>query len=171
MPHPIPEGMDGVRRMIEAGQSVKQRAVVAFGGFVGCRIAETLAVRPCDFDFGEMTLLIRGKGDKSRVVPVSDEAWSIIQRPVLDMAVRDMSGTVIDYRDRAARKVVTDLGVRAGLTRSVSTHDLRATFATAVYDKTKDIRVVQELLGHASSQTSELYTGVNISNMRSAVIL
>lgn len=171
MPHPIPEGMDGVRRMIEAAEKINQKAVVAFGGFVGCRIAETLAVTAADFNFGEMTLTIRGKGDKQRIVPVSDEAWTVIQRPVLDTAIRDMNAPVIDYKDRFARKVVTDLGNRADLTRSVSSHDLRATFATAVYDKTKDIRLVQELLGHASSQTTELYTGVKLESMRSAVNL
>lgn len=169
MPHPIPEGLEGVRRMIGVADRPKQAAVVAFGGFLGCRIAETLSLRPLDFDFGEMMVTIRGKGDKSRIVPISDEAWATIQRPVLDTAVRDMGATVIDYKDRFARKIITDLGSRAGLCRAVSSHDLRSTFATAVWEKTRDMRVVQELLGHASMATSEGYVGIRRDSMRAAV--
>lgn len=170
MPHPLPEGMEGVRRMIEAATDVRHKAIVAFGGLVGCRIAETLAITPGEFSMGEMTLTIRGKGDKRRIVPVSEEAWDVVQRPVLDTAVfSGMQRQVIDYQDRFARKIVTDLGVKAGLSRPVSSHDLRMTFGSAVYEKTKDLRATQELLGHASSSTTELYTFVRLDTMREAV--
>lgn len=169
LPHPIPEGMPGVRRMIEVARGPHQAALVAFGGFVGCRVAETLAIRPADFNFTEMTLEIRGKGDKRRIVPVSPEAWTVVQRAVLDGAVKSMTEPIMPFKDRFARKIVTTLGARAELSRHVSSHDLRATFATELHDRTKNIRLVQELLGHASVTTTELYTAVRLDSMREAV--
>jgi site-specific recombinase XerD len=76
---------------------------------------------------------------------------------------------VVGLKDRFARRVITELGVRAKLERHTSSHDLRATFATAVYDHTLDQRVVQELLGHSSGTTTEIYIGRSNDQMRKAV--
>lgn len=169
VPHPLPEGMDGVQRLIDVASTENQRALIALCGMVGCRIGEALATRPEHFNLQDHTLRILGKGDKERVVPVSARAWAVLEVPVIHAFA---SGTtVVKLRDRRARKVITALGVRANLQRSISSHDLRATFGTYVYDKTKDIRVVQELLGHASSNTTEIYLGIKASALRAAVEL
>ena len=170
IPHPLPEGIDGVHRLIGCTRNEKQKALVALCGLMGCRIAEALAVRPSDFDLHDMTLSIRGKGDKTRIVPVSESAWGVLCSPVTRAFV-DGDREVVGLKDRFARRVITTLGERAGLRRAISSHDLRSTFATAVFDKTKDIRVTQELLGHASVSTTELYTLVGMDKMRSAVEL
>jgi site-specific recombinase XerD len=78
---------------------------------------------------------------------------------------------LVGINERHARKVITSLGAKIGLERRISSHDLRATFATAVYDKTMDIRLVQELIGHATSAQTEVYIGVNLDKMREAVVL
>lgn len=172
VPHPIPEGMDGVRRMITVAKNTRHKAIVAFGGLCGLRIAETLTVRAMDFDMREMLLTVHGKGDKRRIIPVSPEAWEIVQRPVLDTAAYSgLAAPVIGYQDRFARQIITDLGQQAGLSRPVSSHDLRMTFGSAVYEATKDIRATQELLGHSSAATTELYTMVRVETMREAVRL
>lgn len=170
MPHPLPEGIDGVKRLIEAARQENQIALVALCGLCGLRVAEALSVRPSHFNHDTRTLSVRGKGDKTRIVPVSELAWHYLAAPVT-RAFLDSDRQVVGLKDRFARRVITDLGVRAGLQRHISSHDLRATFATAVYDKTLDLRVTQELLGHSSSQTTELYTGVTMSKMRGAVEL
>jgi integrase/recombinase XerD len=171
-PHPLPEGLDGVKRMIAVATDPSHRALVAFGGLVGCRVAEALSVRPVDFNLADMTLTIHGKGDKQRIVPLSTEAWSILESCVMQcVSHRGIRATVIPYKDRYAREVITRLGKQAGLRRPVSSHDLRMTFATAVYEKQPNLRTVQELLGHASSQTTEGYTFVSLDNMRKAVEL
>jgi site-specific recombinase XerD len=168
-PHPLPEGMDGIRRLIAAANKDEHRALIALCGFLGCRVAEALTIRPSDFDLNEMMLTIRGKGDKTRIVPVSNQAWQVLAMPVTKAMVEGRE--VVGCKDRFARRIITDLGVKAGLRRHISSHDLRATFATAIYDKTLDIRVTQELLGHSSSQTTELYTNVTLDTMRKAVEL
>lgn len=168
MPHPLPEGIEGVKRLIEATRYDTHKALVALCGLCGLRVAEALAIKPSHFDHENRTLVIRGKGDKTRVVPVSESAWSVLARPVT-RAFIEGDREVVGLKDRFARRVITELGERAGLQRHISSHDLRATFATAVYDKTLDLRTTQELLGHSSSQTTELYTGITMDKMRGAV--
>lgn len=170
VPHPLPEGIEGVRRLIRATRNEKQKALIALCGLCGCRVAEALSVQPDDFDFHTQRLKIRGKGDKERIVPVSSEAWEILL-PAITRAY--VSGAevpvVVGLKDRFARRVISDLGVKAGLKRHISSHDLRATFGTEIYNRTLDLRLVQELLGHASSQQTEIYTGVSEAKMREAV--
>lgn len=170
MPHPLPEGIEGVKRLIAAARYDTHKALVALCGLCGLRVAEALAVKPSHFDHEANTLTIRGKGDKTRVIPVSETAWEFLARPVT-RAFIEGDRPVVGLKDRFARRVITELGERAGLQRHISSHDLRATFATAVYDKTLDLRTTQELLGHSSSQTTELYTGVTMDKMRGAVEL
>jgi site-specific recombinase XerD len=149
-------------------RSQNHKALVALCGLAGLRIAEALDVRGNDFDLNTMNLVVRGKGDKTRIVPISESAWEVVAISVCRSRLND-NHPVVGLKDRFARRVITDLGVRAGLQRHISSHDLRATFATAVFDKTLDQRVVQELLGHASGQTTEVYIGRSAEKMRSAV--
>lgn len=167
IPHPLPEGMEGVRRMIAKGANDRERALVALCGLCGMRVAEALSIGPADFDLDSMMVTIRGKGDKTRVVPVSPEAWTHLVRPVTLAFVE--GSTVVSMYDRQARRCITRLARKAKLKRHVSSHDLRATFASAVYDKTLDIRVVQELLGHSSVETTQVYTLTRVSKMREGV--
>jgi site-specific recombinase XerC len=168
VPHPLPEGIAGVHAMIAVAKNDRQRAMLALCGLCGLRLHEALAVRPVDVNVGDMTVRVHGKGQKMRDVPLSAEAWHALLGAVTS-AVIESRPTVVDYADRFARKVVTNCGQRAGLSRPVSSHDLRATFLTAVYNKTKDLRAAQELAGHASSNTTETYTGVVMATMRGAV--
>lgn len=168
IPHPLPEGLDGVRRMIECAKNHEQAALATLGGFLGLRISESLSVMTTSFDLDEMMLTVRGKGDKTRSIPVSDEAWNYLV-PAYALAMNKPDRRLISYKDRFARQIITNLGLRAGLQRKVVSHDLRATFGTAVLDKTNNIRVAQELLGHASVETTQIYTGVGVAQMREAV--
>jgi site-specific recombinase XerD len=168
-PHPIKELSDGLDRLIEACATPQQRALVGYIGFVGLRVHEALAVRPDWLDVHTMTLRVRGKGDKERFVPVSAKAWSAISVAHVEAMVRSMTSPVLTYQDRYARKTITALGRKANLSRPIASHDLRATFATLVYEKTLDQRVVQELLGHANGTTTEVYLGVNQSKMKEGV--
>lgn len=169
MPHPLPEGIEGVHKLIRCTRNEKQKALIALCGLCGCRIGEALSVRPSDFDLVEMMLTIRGKGDKTRIVPVPDSAWNVLCAPVT-RAFTEGNREVVGLQDRFARRVVTDLGEKAGLRRRISSHDLRSTFATEVYDRTKDIRLVQELLGHSTSAQTEVYTMIGIAAMKKAII-
>lgn len=161
--------MDGIRRMIAVANKDKYKTLVAIPGMAGCRVAEALAVRPSHFDLNAMMLNIRGKGDKVRRVPISDECWSVIQMSVLRAYATGSDPLVIGLRDRHARSVISNLAVKAGLSRHVASHDLRATFATELYNATMDQRLVQEVLGHASMDQTSVYIGTTDIGMHLAV--
>lgn len=154
--------------MISCAKNYKQTALVGLCGYAGLRVGEALACETNWIDPNSMMITIVGKGDKTRVVPMSSRTWESISSAYV-MAVSQNHAHIVPYKDRFARKIITNLGVRAGLRRHISSHELRATFATHVWDTTLDLRVVQELLGHASSNTTEIYTGVDFNKMRNAV--
>lgn len=169
-PHPLPEGIEGVQRLVAVASNEKQAALVALCGYCGLRVSEALKVKPSHFDLNEMTLRVYGKGDKERIVPVSELAWETLMMPVTRAFV-DGDRLVVGLHDRFARRIITELGQRAGLKRRIASHDLRATFATALSAAGVHLRTIQELLGHANSTTTEIYTAVSPKQMREAVAL
>lgn len=168
VPHPIPEGLLGLVRMIAEAKNCEQSALVGLCGLAGLRISEARSITTDSFDFHRMTLTVRGKGDKTRTIPLSERAWEAMSSAWV-RAYDKPDKKLISYSDRVARKAVTGMARRAELSRPVASHDLRATFATIAYGGTKDLRVVQELLGHATSTQTETYTGVSMDRMREAV--
>ena len=165
--HPLPGGIDAVDTMIDAAVGHDHKALIVLCGRVGLRVNEAVTVGPDDYDPRYATLRVFGKGAKERTVPLSERA-----RPYVALAagaaLLDGRTTLVGLAERTAREVVTRIGKRAGLGH-VASHDLRMTFGTEAYNKTKDLRVVQDLLGHASSRTTEGYTGVSMASMREAV--
>lgn len=168
VPHPIPEGIEGVLALLNEAKNNRQKALITLCGLCGLRVTEALSVTPAQFNVTDMTLTVRGKGDVTRTVPVSTRAWKELLPAVVDAVSSGTDKSVVGYKDRFARQIISDCAKRASLKRRVASHDLRATFATAVYDKTLDLRVTQELLGHASSKTTETYTAVSVNKMRVA---
>jgi site-specific recombinase XerD len=180
-PHPLPEGIPGVMRMIgvvtmpkyprdrmkSAARCHQRRALVALCGLCGLRVDEAVRTTAADIDVARSELKVRGKGDKTRVVPLSTKAWDAI-RPAYNLA-KLRGSTLTEVENRQARRIITYLGHKAGLSRDVSSHDLRATFATAAYEASKDIRAVQELLGHSSVETTQVYTGISKETRRAVV--
>jgi integrase len=169
-PHPIPEGIPGVLRMIEATDDEQHKCIIAFCGLAGLRIAEALAVRASHIDMHARTLLVRGKGDKMRRVPISEKLWEIVVMRYY-WSLCDKNSLLIEIGNRSARRAVSMAAERADLVRHVASHDLRATFATAVYNKTHNSRIVQELLGHSSVSITETYLGIDAAEFKEAVDL
>lgn len=165
-PHPIAEGIPGVVAMIESSRNPRHRALCALTGLMGLRVDEAIHVLPEHFNFSDGTLTVRGKGDKTRVIPVSDSAWKYIGRAHATAAAN--GGPLVPLSNRGARKAISRHARNAKLGNHVSSHDMRATFATAAYSKTKDLRAVQELLGHADAKTTQVYTQVSMASMRAA---
>ena len=158
-PHPLPELMKDVRKML-AVTTGEVHLAIALMGFAGLRVSETLALDWPDITDDE--IVVYGKGSKIRRVPLAPELRHAL-------AAHYPSARLITMSERGLRKAVTVAGEKALIDRPVSSHDLRMTFGTVVYNYCKDIRVVQELLGHASSKTTERYTGVTQAAKSAAV--
>lgn len=167
-PHPLPAGMADIDAMIAECGNDEQKLLIVLCGMVGLRVSEALDIKPSHFNFGQLELTVTGKGEKTRTVPISEEAWEQVGTYVTEAFLRGRTN-LIHYSDRGARKLITAIGARANVARPVASHDLRATYATELHNAGVPIRVVQELLGHAHVSTTEGYTGVNRAQMRQAV--
>lgn len=169
-PHPLPNGMDDVDRMFEQATksgSFERMLLVVLCGKMGLRIGEAIRVRVKHVDLHGMWLAVRhGKGRREREIPIRYDAAALLRHV---MTSRHSDDRLLPISDRTARRWVTELGKDADIARPVSSHDLRATAATHWYSQTKDLRTTQELLGHADSRTTELYTGINEEKMRGAI--
>lgn len=169
VPHPLTDGVDGIRRMLAACENEHHRALIGLCALGGLRCNEARTLPPEAVNVHDKTITVMGKGSKQRVVPMSDDLWAAIQFAWVRASTQPGVSTIVGLSDRQARNAVTVIAKRAGITQRVSSHDLRATFATAVYNKSgRDIRATQELLGHSSSKQTEVYVDVPMPRLREA---
>ena len=154
----------------------RDRALLEVLYACGARISEAIGLRTDDLDPQLRVLRLHGKGDKMRVVPVGARAREALQR-WLDGGRREVtrgrsvpevflsrSGRPLD-RTNAWRRVKA-IAQAAGLGSGLTPHGLRHSFATHMLEGGADLRVVQELLGHASIRTTEIYTHLDADHVR-----
>lgn len=165
--HPIPGLLQGLLALLEVSKTCHESALISLCGLVGLRVHEARKVRPSHLDMQTMILTVYGKGEKVRYVPVSTRAWAVL----MDAVVTCWEGDhlLCPFSDRAARSLVTRMGKLASLSRQIASHDLRHTFGSILQDEGIDIRVIQELLGHASITTTQIYTDTQLAAMKKAV--
>ena len=164
VPHPLRGLMADVRKLVAAAKHDHQRALYALCGMCGLRISEARSVTPESFDLDRSILVVRGKGDRERKIPLSlDTLIALLPR----LARTPPYMPLVPVNDRAARAYITRHGSRV-LGYDIASHDLRMTFGTVVNDK-YGLRAAQELLGHATSKSTEGYTLVTLDALRRAV--
>jgi len=166
---------------VETVLGLRDKALLEVLYGTGARISEAVGLDVDDLDLVDGTVLLRGKGGKERLVPVGSyagealEAWLVRGRPLVAAQATDPrgSGGALFLNARGGRlsrqsawTVLNRTAERAGITRDVSPHTMRHSFATHLLDGGADVRVVQELLGHASVTTTQIYTMVTVDNLR-----
>jgi integrase/recombinase XerD len=181
----LPETLDvaEVDRLLEAASigGVRDRALLELLYAAGLRVSEAIGLDREDLSLDGAFVRVIGKGDKERLVPVGEvaidhvRAWLDGPRPALIAAhhVAPVRGGPLFLGDRGRRlarqqawAAVTAAAQRAGLAARVSPHTLRHSFATHLLEGGADLRVVQELLGHASISTTQLYTHLTGERIR-----
>ena len=156
---------------------LRDRALLELLYGTGARISEAVGLDVDDLDRAAGLVRLDGKGGKQRIVPVGSyatravEAYLVRGRPVLAAAGRGTPALLLNARGgrlsrQSAWTVLRAAALRAGLTVEVSPHTLRHSFATHLLDGGADVRVVQELLGHASVTTTQVYTLVTVDRLR-----
>ncbi|WP_204080920.1 site-specific tyrosine recombinase XerD [Mycobacterium riyadhense] len=157
--------------------TLRNRALLELLYSTGARISEAVGLDVDDIDTHDRSALLHGKGGKQRLVPVGHpavqalDAYLVRGRP--DLARRGRGNPAIFLNARGGRlsrqsawQVLQDAAERAGITSGVSPHMLRHSFATHLLEGGADVRVVQELLGHASVTTTQIYTLVTVHALR-----
>jgi integrase/recombinase XerD len=163
--------------------ALRDRALLELLYGTGARISEAVGLDLDDLDLGDPedteggTVLLRGKGSKERMVPVGRyareavEAYLVRGRPELSSVGHGLPALFLNARGgrlsrQSAWTVLVKAAERAGVSAEVSPHTLRHSFATHLLDGGADVRVVQELLGHASVTTTQVYTLVTVDSLR-----
>lgn len=156
----------------------RDRAILETLYATGCRVSELSNLRPRDLSLNEGYCQCHGKGDKQRVVPLGASAVDLLrdylekERPKL-AALRDPASEFLFLSVRGrrlARERIWELVKRyariAGVTGDLSPHSLRHSFATHLVGGGADLRLVQEMLGHASIATTQVYTHVDHTRLK-----
>ncbi|MBN2735458.1 MAG: tyrosine recombinase XerC [Spirochaetales bacterium] len=156
----------------------RDRAVFEFLYSTGCRISEAVAMNLFDLDFKSRSCRVMGKGRKERLVFLGDEALGALEDYILKRNTRDIkdlkdNAKALFVNNRGAR--ITDRGVRyilekylklMQLTKKLTPHSFRHSFATHLLNRGLDIRIVQELLGHSNLSTTQIYTHVSLEGLQ-----
>ncbi|MGW7684448.1 site-specific tyrosine recombinase XerD [Kribbella sp. NPDC054772] len=157
--------------------ATRDAALLEFLYGTGARISEAVGLDVDDIDLDAGEVLLRGKGRKERVVPVGSfarqalAAYQVRGRPDLVSRGRGTHALFLNARGgrlsrQSAWTVLRRAAQRAGITKEISPHTLRHSYATHLLDGGADVRVVQELLGHASVTTTQVYTLVTVDKLR-----
>jgi integrase/recombinase XerC len=188
---------DEIARLLEAPPAIsamglRDRAILETMYSAGLRVSETVGINDVDLDLTEGLVRIRGKGRRERLAPIGSFAARAIGRwvkarrssalhrsphaPREEFVTRSVTPTVPLFTNRFGRRLTTRSVARmllkylklTGLDLRTTPHTLRHSFATHLLDRGADIRSVQELLGHKSLVTTQIYTHVSTAGLRAA---
>jgi integrase/recombinase XerD len=183
LPHPL--GVEEVRRLVEAPDpstptGLRDRAILEVLYGSGLRVSELTSLDVDDLDLDDGFVRVVGKGGKEREVPMGRHARAATRayltrgRPSL-AGPRSRGAVFLNTRGgrltrQSCAKLLATYAAAVGLGRRVSPHDLRHSFATHLLEGGADVRVVQELLGHASVATTQIYTLVTKEHLREVYV-
>lgn len=146
----------------------------------GLRVSELVNLRLTDIHYGEEFVVVTGKGNKQRLVPIGRKALKEIDiykqdRKILSV-IKDQNILFLNRRgSRLTRAmiftIIKDLAAKAGIRKNISPHTFRHSFATHMIEAGADLRAVQEMLGHESILTTEIYTHIDRSFLRDTLIM
>jgi integrase/recombinase XerD len=175
--------VDEVERLIaaagleESPLAVRDRAMLELLYGTGARISEAVGLDVDDVDLDALTVTLSGKGGKQRRVPLGSyaaaavEAYLVRTRPGLAVHGQGTARLLLNSRGgslsrQSAWSLLRSAADKAGLSVKISPHTLRHSFATHLLEGGADVRVVQELLGHSSVTTTQIYTLVTVEQLR-----
>ena len=157
-------------------ESLRNHAIIETLYGSGLRVSELVDARISRLDLNERLLIVEGKGSKERIVPVSPVASELIEEWLLQRSGLNIKpeGNDILFLNRRGRPltrvmifyIIRDLAALAGITKKVSPHTLRHSFATHLLEGGANLRAIQEMLGHETIATTELYLHLDRSRLR-----
>ncbi len=183
----LPEvlSLDEIDAMIAAidmskSESHRNRAIIEMLYGSGLRVSELVNLQLSDIFLQEGYMRITGKGNKQRLVPISPEAakWFDYWMQDRNQLKIKPEHKDIAFLNRYGRKltramiftIIKNLAKQVGICKIISPHTLRHSFATHLLQNGADLRVIQQLLGHESISTTEIYTHVDIHDLREAIL-
>lgn len=167
---------------LSSAEGHRNKAIIATLYSCGLRVSELCSLQITDLFFDDGFIRVIGKGNKQRLVPIGNEAMQLItlymhdQRRLLK-TIQPKHNNIVFLNRRGAQLsrvmvfyIVRDSAAMCGVDKTISPHTLRHSFATHLIDGGADIRAVQEMLGHASIITTEIYTHLDNEYLRSNLL-
>lgn len=161
-------------------ESLRNHAIIETLYGSGLRVSELIDARLSRLNIDDGYLIVEGKGSKQRIVPISPTALGLIkdylpQRSLLN--IKSDAQDVIFLNRRGGKMsrvmvfyIIRDMAAAAGIVKKVSPHTLRHSFATHLLEGGASLRVIQELLGHESLETTEIYVHLDRSRLRQELL-
>ena len=146
----------------------------------GLRVSELVGLKLTDIHYEEGYVIVTGKGSKQRLVPVSGKALKEIDLYRTDRMrlpiIKDINTLFLNRRGSKLTRImiftiIKDLAAKAGIKKNISPHTFRHSFATHMIEAGADLRAVQEMLGHESILTTEIYTHIDRSYLRDSLMM
>lgn len=158
----------------------RNRAMIETMFSCGLRVSETVNLCISDISFKEEFVKVTGKGNKERLVPIGQVALNALENYIRNVRVHiePASGNndIVFLNKRGTRLsrvmvfyIMKDLAKKAGIKKSISPHTLRHSFATSLVEAGADLRAVQQMLGHESITTTEIYTHIDRSYLKDLI--
>ncbi|MCF6158609.1 MAG: tyrosine recombinase XerC [wastewater metagenome] len=156
---------------LDSPLSVRDRAIMETLYSTGIRVSELVGIDVTDIDFLNGSVKVRGKGKKERLMPIGNHALQAIQSYLKKRKDTDNKALFLNNRggrltDRSVARMLDKYVKKAGLSKRISPHTFRHSFATHLLDNGADLRSVQELLGHANLSTTQIYTHVTTERLK-----
>ena len=160
-----------VQRLIEAIPTKKSKLMAILTYSCGFRVSELINLKINDLNFEEMIGHVRqGKGRKDRIFNIPQKLANRLQKHVQNQKELNQeyvfSGKKGALTDRNFQKIIRNAAKKAGINKEVHPHTLRHSFATHLLENGTDIRMIQELLGHADLSTTQIYTHVSTEELK-----
>ena len=163
-----------VKQILEAHSNIKHRAMLSLIYSCGLRCGELLTLKPEHIDSKRGIVLIKqGKGKKDRIAPLSVKIIDILRnyytqyKPKIYLFEGQEIGK--PYDNRTLQQVLKQALVKAKISKPVTLHWLRHSYATHLLENGTDLRYIQEILGHKSSKTTEIYTHVSTKSIQKII--
>lgn len=158
-------------------RGLRDKALIELLYATGLRVSELVGLKANDLNLDEGYLTCIGKGDKQRIVPLGEQAAEWVRRYIKEgrprLTGKRASNSRLFLNARGGPlsrvgfwKVLKEYGVKAGISRDISPHVLRHSFATHLLDRGADLRMIQVMLGHADLSTTQIYTHVLEARLR-----
>lgn len=158
-------------------RGTRDKALIELLYATGLRVTELLTLKAADINLESGYLTCIGKGDKQRIVPLGESAADWVRRYIADARPALLKGRKSNWLFVNAKggtqlsrvgfwKILKAYGIKAGISRDLSPHVLRHSFATHLLDRGADLRAIQMMLGHADLSTTQIYTHVLEARLR-----
>ena len=178
-----PNEIDDLINAVDLGSETGYRNRAILETLYGCglRVSELISLKLTDLHFAESYLKIKGKGSKERLVPIGRGMKDAITlyihnyRDTLNIYHKDENILFLNRRGKKMTRVmvftiIKDLAAKIGLKKTISPHTFRHSFATQLIDAGADLKAIQEMLGHSSITTTEIYTHLDKEYLRDTIL-